>query len=182
MAEPVLKMSANNMETRTFSLGAEAVQWAFQSAPVCIGQGVSVDSYAYVRQQGKQGTACSPLHNVDLLQGSCDPAFIDADAVAVVVEIPKDVLAKYEVSESLPGNPVVDNEKATKKLQAFGRAPPFNYGIFPQTYCDPEDKRELEKGGDGAALDAIVLDEDPLERGSAHRTLPLGCFSVVAES
>lgn len=96
-----------------------------------------------------------------------------------VVEIPKGELTKWEVSAIEANNPVTENEKATKKLNKFAKPPPFNYGIIPQTYCDPDDKSELGVGGDAAPLDCAELGGRPLQSGESHEVEVLGAFCVL---
>jgi len=117
----------------------------------------------------------SPWHDVRLrAQG--------LSAFNFVVEVPWGTLCKQEVALGEPWNPIGENDRATKKLQAFAKPVPFNYGIFPQTYCHPEDKTELGVGGDAAPLDAVELSGEPLIAGHVHEVEIVGAFCVVDKS
>jgi len=120
-------------------------------------------------------TSDSPWHDVRLdsaNHGRCSTC-------RFVVEITKGELIKREVSLGKNSNPFEENEKATNKLKAFGQAPPFNYGIFPQTYCAPADEGALGIGGDDAPLDCVELSGQPLEPGSVNDVEVVGAFCVV---
>lgn len=99
-----------------------------------------------------------------------------------VVEIAQGELTKAEIALTEPGNPVRDNEKASAKLRQFGKkfgqGVPFNYGIFPQTFADPEDKSELEMGGDNAPLDCVEIGGKPLLSGASYEVVVLGGLCV----
>eukprot|EP00927_Polykrikos_kofoidii_P002629 TRINITY_DN11054_c0_g1_i1.p1 TRINITY_DN11054_c0_g1~~TRINITY_DN11054_c0_g1_i1.p1 ORF type:complete len:316 (-),score=54.97 TRINITY_DN11054_c0_g1_i1:346-1245(-) len=99
-----------------------------------------------------------------------------------VVEISNGTLCKNEVALDEPWNPIKDNARATKKLQAFNEPVPFNYGIFPQTYCHPDDKMELDIGGDGAPMDVVELSGEPLIVGHVYEVEIVGAFCVIDKS
>jgi inorganic pyrophosphatase len=90
--------------------------------------------------------------------------------INVVVEIPAGTSEKWEV-----------NEDGTELVRDFtGDTPrvidylpyPGNYGLIPRTLLDPE------KGGDGGALDVMVIGPAVL-RGSTVRARAIGVIRVV---
>mmetsp|Transcript_23376 Transcript_23376/g.54349 ORF Transcript_23376/g.54349 Transcript_23376/m.54349 type:complete len:577 (+) Transcript_23376:49-1779(+) len=99
-----------------------------------------------------------------------------------VNEIPRGRFHKWEVQTKKPLNVIAEHVKGTKKLQEFGRAVPFNYGCFPQTYRDPKELCEIYKApGDDDPLDVIELTPEPLGVGTIARCRPLGAVCLIDE-
>jgi inorganic pyrophosphatase len=131
--------------------------------------GLTAESYMSDRSQR------SPWHDVRLRAHG-------RSVFNVVVEIPKGTLCKNEVALDVQYNPIKDNARATKMLQALNKPVPFNYGIFPQTYCHPDDTMELGIGGDAAPLDMVELSGEPLDIGHVYEVEILGAFCVIDKS
>ena len=90
--------------------------------------------------------------------------------INVVVEIPTGTSEKWEVNED--GTALVrdftgDNPRVIDYL-----AYPGNYGLIPRTLLD------ADKGGDGGALDVMVLGP-AVPRGTVVRARPIGIVRVV---
>lgn len=99
-----------------------------------------------------------------------------------VNEIPRGALRKFEVQTKLPGNIISEDEKGSKKLEAFGKPVPFNYGCFPQTWRDPEVVDEIYgAGGDDDPLDVIDLTPEPCTVGQVTRCRPIGAVCLIDE-
>jgi inorganic pyrophosphatase len=98
------------------------------------------------------------------------PARNEDGTINVVVEIPAGTSEKWEVSDD--GSQLVRDFTGDKPRTIDYLAYPANYGLIPSTYLDPE------KGGDGGALDAIVLGP-ALPRGTTVRALPIGVIRVI---
>jgi len=88
----------------------------------------------------------------------------ELNAVEMVVEIPRGSHFKYEI------DPVSSELWLDRELFTAMRYP-VNYGFFPRTMS-----------GDGDALDALVLTEDPLVPGCHLWVRPLGVLSVRDQS
>ena len=105
-------------------------------------------------------TACDrPLHNPLSL-----PALTDA-GVQVVVEIPAGTNHKIEINKKTGR---FENDSLQGDIRVIDFLPyPGNYGFIPSTYMDPA------RGGDGDALDVLVLAESQ-PTGTVMATLPIG--------
>jgi len=99
-----------------------------------------------------------------------------------VNEIPRGEFQKWEVQTKVPHNVIAEHVKGTKKLHAFGRAVPFNYGCFPQTYRDPNVLDSIYNApGDDDPLDVIDLTPEPVGVGKIARCRPLGTVCLIDE-
>jgi len=99
-----------------------------------------------------------------------------------VNEMPMGTLQKFEVQPHVPQNAIQEDPKGSKKLAAFGRPVPFNYGCFPRTFRDPELKDELYGApGDDDPLDVLDLGDAPASVGAVVRCLPLGAVCLIDE-
>lgn len=88
----------------------------------------------------------------------------ELNAVEMVVEIPRGSHFKYEIDP-------VSSELWLDRALFTAMRYPANYGFFPRTLS-----------GDGDALDALVLTEDPLASGCHLWVRPLGVLSVRDQS
>lgn len=99
-----------------------------------------------------------------------------------VNEMPLGSLKKYEVQPSVPGNAIREDAKGSRRLAAFGKPVPFNYGCFPQTYRDPAKADELYNApGDDDPLDVLDLSSTPVDVGLVVRCRPLGAVCLIDE-
>ncbi len=92
--------------------------------------------------------------------------------INVVVEIPAGTNQKWEVSED--GTKLLwQNDRGSGKPRLIDYLSyPGNYGMVSRTWLDPE------KGGDGQALDVMVLGTTE-PRGTVIRAIPIGVVRVV---
>ena len=81
--------------------------------------------------------------------------------VNAVIEITKDTSAKYEYDHDLQ---VFKLDRCLLSAMTY----PGNYGFIPNT-----------KAGDGDALDIIVYNSTPLERGTVVECQVLGCLDMM---
>mmetsp|Transcript_6510 Transcript_6510/g.14992 ORF Transcript_6510/g.14992 Transcript_6510/m.14992 type:complete len:508 (-) Transcript_6510:77-1600(-) len=119
-------------------------------------------------------------HDVDLYVKS----WLDEPTALLryVNEMPMGTLRKYEVQPDAPNNAIEEDVKGSKKLAAFGKPVPFNYGCFPQTYRDPEKADELYAApGDDDPLDVIDLSDVPTEVGTIVRCRVIGAVCLIDE-
>jgi inorganic pyrophosphatase len=90
--------------------------------------------------------------------------------INVVVEIPSGTNEKWEVSDD--GKSLV-RDFTGKNPRTVDYLPyPGNYGMIPRTLLDPE------RGGDGGALDVMVLGP-AVPRGTTLRAHPIGIIRIV---
>ncbi len=90
--------------------------------------------------------------------------------INVVIEIPAGTSEKWEVSED--GKRLVRDFTGDEPRVIDYLPYPGNYGLIPRTLLD------AEKGGDGGALDAMVLGA-AVPRGTVVRARPIGVIRVV---
>lgn len=88
----------------------------------------------------------------------------ELDAVEMIVEIPRGSHFKYEID-------IASSELWMDRELFTALRYPTNYGFFPRTLS-----------GDGDALDALVLTEDPLIPGCHLWVRPLAVLSVRDQS
>ena len=88
----------------------------------------------------------------------------ELNAVEMIVEIPRDSNFKYEIN-------VTNSELWLDRELFTAMRYPANYGFFPRTL-----------GGDGDALDSLVLTEHPLVPGCHLWVRPVAVLSVRDQS
>lgn len=114
----------------------------------------------------------SPFHDIPL--NLCGKAHIP-----FVCEIPHERTEKMEVLLSEKFNAIAQDQKngAPRFLPI---KPKFNYGMFPQTYENPE-KECLVSGklGDGDPVDVVDITKNPLELGAVVPVRILGSFCFI---
>lgn len=98
------------------------------------------------------------------------PAFSPSGNVFCVVEIPAGTNKKIEYNKTTKTFEV-DQRNGQDRVIDF-LPYPGNYGFIPSTYSDPE------KGGDGDALDILVLCES-LKTGTVLEVIPLGILKLI---
>mmetsp|Transcript_99191 Transcript_99191/g.319862 ORF Transcript_99191/g.319862 Transcript_99191/m.319862 type:complete len:455 (+) Transcript_99191:140-1504(+) len=126
------------------------------------------------------GAEASLWHDIDLYVRS----WFDEKTglLHYVNEIPLGTLKKYEVQPREPGNVIKEDMKGSRRLKAFGRPVPFNYGCFPQTYRDPEQMDKLYSApGDDDPLDVFDLSEHASPVGTVVRCRVLGAVCLIDE-
>ena len=98
------------------------------------------------------------------------PTFTEKGGINVIIEIPAGTNPKTEYNYA---NKRFEVEEVEGKKRSIDFLPyPGNYGFIPSTYMDPE------KGGDGDALDVLVLSE-ALERGTIIEVKPLATLELL---
>lgn len=99
-----------------------------------------------------------------------------------VNEMPMGALQKFEVQPDLELNQMEEDLKGTKRLRAFGRPVPFNYGCFPQTWRDPEIQDSIHgAGGDDDPLDVFDLSYTTQSVGAIVTVRALGAVCLIDE-
>lgn len=93
---------------------------------------------------------------------------VDANLQAVI-EIPAGTNYKFEYQQD-QNEFIIDRRKDIERKIDF-LPYPGNYGFIPSTFSDPE------KGGDGDALDILVLSES-LNTGSVLEVIPIGMLKI----
>jgi inorganic pyrophosphatase len=119
------------------------------------------------------GKSISPWHDVPLSAG--DGAF------NALFEIPKMTKPKMEVATKEEGNPIAQDEKKGKLRDYHG--PIFwNYGMFPQTWEDPNEKNAATScNGDNDPLDVVEIGSEALAQGTVAAVKPLGALAMIDE-
>lgn len=99
-----------------------------------------------------------------------------------VNEIPRGTLQKFELQTTLAQNVIREDAKGSRRLQAFGRPVPFNYGCFPQTFRDPEELDDLFGApGDNDPLDVLDLTSYAAGVGEVVCCRVLGAVCLIDE-
>lgn len=120
------------------------------------------------------GRDISPWHDIPLHTG--------VDQVCnMIVEIPKMTKAKFEVATKLPQNPIKQDIKKGKLREYHG--PIFwNYGMFPQTWEDPNVEHPTMKCcGDNDPLDVVEIGANAHKCGSVVPVKVLGALAMLDE-
>ena len=98
-------------------------------------------------------------------------------------EIGRGESCKNEVSLDEPHNPIAPDLNKDGSVREFGKGTlqiPFNYGMIPQTWEDPEEQHsELGIVGDGDPIDAVELGSKPLKAGDVRPVRVLGALALI---
>ncbi|CAE7590499.1 PPA6 [Symbiodinium sp. CCMP2456] len=106
----------------------------------------------------------------------------DTGLFRYVNEMPQGSLQKFELQTTLENNILCEDTEGSRRLRAFGRPVPFNYGCFPQTYRDPTDHDELHDApGDDDPLDVVDVSQTPSGVGDVIICRPLGAVCLIDE-
>ncbi|MEX0361519.1 MAG: inorganic diphosphatase [Allomuricauda sp.] len=98
------------------------------------------------------------------------PAFSSNNVVNCIIEIPAGTNKKIEFNKETKKFEI-DRKHGQERVINF-LSYPGNYGFIPSTYSNPK------KGGDGDALDVIVLSESS-ETGTVMEVLPIAIFKLL---
>jgi inorganic pyrophosphatase len=114
------------------------------------------------------------------------PAAAEQDYHNFVCEIPKGTRAKMEVSMTMDMNPIVQDTTADGSLRYYAEAIPWNYGMMPRTWEDPEhawDHLPSLRGrlGDGDPLDIVEIGSRKAICGRVYEVKVLGAFAMIDE-
>lgn len=109
--------------------------------------------------------SCSPWKDYYEL-----PSFTLSNHVNAVIEIPAGTNKKIEYSVE---SSTFEADKKNGKERVIQFLPyPGNYGFIPSTYSDPQ------KGGDGDALDVLVLSES-VSTGTVLEVIPIAVLNLI---
>lgn len=119
--------------------------------------------------------AISVLANVTLSCGTAKnlyqlPAITASNTVSAVIEIPGGTNKKYEYN-ARSGDFEIDKKNNLERVIDF-LPYPANYGFIPSTLSD------TKKGGDGDALDVLVISES-LKTGTVIETIPIAILKLM---
>lgn len=125
-----------------------------------------------LRFQDGTGAEISPWHDIALRTGG-------GDVFNVVIEIPKMTRHKMEVNTKERGNPIAQDVKKGKLRDYHG--PIFwNYGMFPQTWEDPNILHpELQVRGDNDPLDVVEVGSKALDVGTVAQVKVIGVLAMI---
>ena len=100
------------------------------------------------------------------------PLYSNNGDINAVIEIPAETNKKYEFNNKTQ---VFEIDKKNGKERVINFLPyPGNYGYIPSTFSDPK------QGGDGDALDVLVLSESVLT-GSIVKIKPVAVLKLIDE-
>jgi len=122
--------------------------------------------------QDASGKDISPWHDVPLETG--EPGVFNC-----IIEIPKMTKPKMEVATKEGSNPIAQDIKKGKLRDYHG--PIFwNYGMFPQTWEDPNVVHpETKCAGDNDPLDVVEIGSAALAQGSVEPVKVLGVLAMI---
>jgi inorganic pyrophosphatase len=133
----------------------------------------------------------SPWHDIPMIPPGLDliPQSKLGYVVNMVNEIPKDTVEKMEVNKEEAHNPIAQDldKKGQPRVLKYSSLP-WNYGMIPQTWEDPEarfhDSAQSPPAvfqGDGDPVDVVELGSRPLARGEVLPVRILGAFALIDE-
>ncbi|TKR73057.1 hypothetical protein L596_020413 [Steinernema carpocapsae] len=105
----------------------------------------------------------------------------------MIVEVPRYSNARLEISHFEPMNPIVhahaddgslDYARNVFPFQGY----PFNYGSFPQTFTDPNQKGDQPAPGDGDLVDAIEISQRRRKTGDIVKVKVLGAMAFIVNN
>ena len=98
------------------------------------------------------------------------PLYSSNNILTAVIEIPSGTNKKYEYNNTSKAFEIDQKNGIDRVVQYL----PYlgNYGYFPSTYSDPK------KGGDGDALDVLVLSES-VTTASVVEVIPIGVLKLI---
>ncbi|CAL8467104.1 g6640 [Coccomyxa elongata] len=120
----------------------------------------------------EQGADVSPWHDVDLRN--------DDGTLNFVCEIPKDTSAKFEVATGERSNPIKqDVKKGAPRFYPYSI--PWNYGMLPQTWEDPQAAHAglPGVGGDNDPVDVVEIGGDALATAGVYSVKVLGAYAMI---
>jgi len=125
-----------------------------------------------LRFKDASGKEVSPWHDIPLHSG--EPGVLNA-----VIEIPKMTKPKMEVAIKEPCNPIAQDVKKGKLRDYHG--PIFwNYGMFPQTWEDPNvEHPEAKCSGDNDPIDVVEIGSAALKQGTVEPVKVLGVLAMI---
>jgi len=118
------------------------------------------------------GNEISPWHDIKLHTDT-------AGIFNAIIEIPKMTKPKMEVAVKETKNPIAQDVKKGKLRDYHG--PIFwNYGMFPQTWEDPNVVNpDLKCAGDNDPVDVVEIGSATLDQGSVEPVKVLGVLAMI---
>lgn len=156
-------------------LGSAKVSSLRKSSSVSVGSKYTQEYKNYAVVDGK---VASYFHDVPLQLD------LELKTAQMVVEVPRWLNAKFEISTALPGNPIVQDVKKGEVRFVRNLFPYHgyihNYGAFPQTWEDPVERNtDLDLLGDGDPLDVCEIGAEVLATGSTRTVRILGSLALI---
>lgn len=123
----------------------------------------------FVEEKGKQ---VSPWHDI--------PLRAEGGLLNAIIEIPKESCPKLEVATDEPNNPIKQDTKKGK-LRNYPYNINWNYGMFPQTWEDPDISNSELGGvaGDNDPVDVVEIGSKALETGGVYQVKPLAILAMI---
>jgi inorganic pyrophosphatase len=108
------------------------------------------------------------------------PLYGEDGTMNMVCEIPANTTAKFEVFTKLPGNPIAQDEK-NGLPRNYAMPILWNYGMFPETWEDPEvtDENLGDFRGDNDPLDVVELGAGPCTTGQVYSVKPICAYAMI---
>lgn len=127
-----------------------------------------------LQMHNKEGDDISAWHDIPLRGADGTLNF--------VCEIPRGTSAKMEVATDEEGTPIKQDVKKGK-LRHYYENIPYNYGMLPQTWEDPEQINNECGGfkGDSDPLDVIEIGSKTLTTGGVYSVKALGSYAMIDE-
>jgi inorganic pyrophosphatase len=125
-----------------------------------------------LRFKDASGAEISPWHDVPLFTQ-------ESGVLNCLIEIPKNTKPKMEVAIKEEKNPIAQDMKKGKLRDYHG--PIFwNYGMFPQTWEDPNVVHsEANCAGDNDPVDVVEIGSDALAQGTIEPVKVLGVLAMI---
>jgi len=125
-----------------------------------------------LRFKDASGKELSPWHDIPLHTSQ-------AGVLNALIEIPKMTKPKMEVATKEPSNPIAQDVKKGKLRDYHG--PIFwNYGMFPQTWEDPNVEHPVTKcSGDNDPVDVVEIGSAALQQGTVEPVKVLGVLAMI---
>jgi len=147
-------------------------QLRFISQLTSFGQGNMGTPEFRLRFKDGAGNEISPWHDIKLHTDT-------AGIFNAIIEIPKMTKPKMEVAVKETKNPIAQDVKKGKLRDYHG--PIFwNYGMFPQTWEDPNVVNpDLKCAGDNDPVDVVEIGSATLDQGSVEPVKVLGVLAMI---
>eukprot|EP00817_Percolomonadidae_sp_ATCC50343_P007152 CAMPEP_0117430066 /NCGR_PEP_ID=MMETSP0758-20121206/9590_1 /TAXON_ID=63605 /ORGANISM="Percolomonas cosmopolitus, Strain AE-1 (ATCC 50343)" /LENGTH=319 /DNA_ID=CAMNT_0005217683 /DNA_START=175 /DNA_END=1130 /DNA_ORIENTATION=+ len=129
--------------------------------------------------EGKQLKKISPWHDIPLYVRGYGT---EAEELYFICEIPKYTRAKFEIATRMPMNPMKQDIK-NGRTRYYHHQSLFNYGLFPQTWEDPNHHIKFPSGktypGDNDPIDVLELGYKQLKTGDIVKVKVLGILALI---
>lgn len=145
---------------------------ASQRAVKTVAEGTPGTLEYRLRFKDDNGNDISPWHDIPLHTG-------EEGVYNALFEIPKNTKPKMEVAVKEPMNPIAQDVKKGKLREYHG--PIFwNYGMFPQTWENPDEVHpEMKCAGDNDPVDVVEIGSEALAQGAVEPVKVLGVLAMI---